>query len=329
MRSRQGVNIAEPELVNRRYLFDEHHLLWLIEAIVPGVNALSWSKSHLTEIKQQLSLSGGVLLRGFTLGSLEEFKQLMLLLGTEIMEYKYRSTPRIKVDDGIYTATEYPACQTIPQHNEMSYARSWPEKIGFLCRQPALYGGETPICDSRQVFQGINPAVVQEFIQRGVMYVRNYEKTDQQGLGLSWQETFQVDYQTQVEAMCDAMQLEWTWHGERLTTRQVCQAMVKHPKTGESCWFNQAHLFHVSNLDPILRDTLLSTQSEDSLSRNAYYGDGGVIEDQTLDHIRAIYQQKTLSFPWLQDDILLLDNVLTTHGRMPFEGTRKVLVSMV
>jgi len=41
-----------------------------------------------------------------------------------------------------------------------------------------------------------------------------------------------------------------------------------------------------------------------------------------------IYQQEAVIFPWQAGDILMLDNMLTSHGRKPFVGARKVLVGM-
>jgi hypothetical protein len=93
-------------------------------------------------------------------------------------------------------------------------------------------------------------------------------------------------------------------------------------------WFNQAHLFHISSLNPEVRQTLLSTFKKEDLPRNAYYGDGSPIENSVLDEIREIYQQEAVVFPWEEGDILMLDNMLAAHGRLPFAGSRKVLVGM-
>jgi alpha-ketoglutarate-dependent taurine dioxygenase len=93
-------------------------------------------------------------------------------------------------------------------------------------------------------------------------------------------------------------------------------------------WFNQAHLFHISNLEPAVAESLLSIIKEEELPRNAYYGDGSPIETSVLDSIRDAYSRATVSFPWQQGDILMLDNMLTAHGRTPFEGPRKVVVAM-
>ena len=93
-------------------------------------------------------------------------------------------------------------------------------------------------------------------------------------------------------------------------------------------WFNQAHLFHISSLVPEVRESLLSLLREDEFPRNAYYGDGSPIETSVLDEIRGIYNQESIRFMWQEGDILMLDNMLTAHGRMPFSGTRKIVVGM-
>ncbi len=108
----------------------------------------------------------------------------------------------------------------------------------------------------------------------------------------------------------------------------MCQAVATHPKTNAEVWFNQAHLFHISSLEPDVRQSLLSAFREEDLPRNVYYGDGSPIEDSVLDEIREAYRQETVIFPWQEGDTLLLDNMLFTHGRTPFVGSRKVLVGM-
>jgi hypothetical protein len=113
-----------------------------------------------------------------------------------------------------------------------------------------------------------------------------------------------------------------------LRTRQVCQAVAVHPLTRETVWFNQAHLFHVSNLEPAVRETLLSVVNEEDLPRQAFYGDGRPIETAVLDEIRDVYQCHAVQFPWQKGDVLMLDNMLAAHGRTPFKGPRKILVAM-
>src|SRR6185295_14100684 len=97
---------------------------------------------------------------------------------------------------------------------------------------------------------------------------------------------------------------------------------VNHPNTGEEVWFNHAAFFHVSTLDPIVRDVLLETIGEENLPNNTYYGDGSPIESSVLEEIRAAYAQEIVAFPWQEGDILMLDNMLVAHGRSPYSGPR-------
>ena len=102
-----------------------------------------------------------------------------------------------------------------------------------------------------------------------------------------------------------------------------------HPFTGDKVWFNQAHLFHVSSLAPEVRESLLDIVSDPlELPRNAFYGDGSPIEDETLAAVRDVLDRHKIIFPWQAGDVVMLDNMLTAHAREPFKGPRRVIVAM-
>ncbi|WNF06405.1 non-ribosomal peptide synthetase [Brevibacillus borstelensis] len=303
----------------------EQNLPLIIKPDVQDLNEIKWLKTRQPEIEELLTKYGVVRLRGFTIRSMDDFQNLVQSLSTELLEYKERSTPRRQVSGHVYTSTEYPEDQHIPLHNENSYSSVWPMKIWFYCHTAAQVGGETPIGDSRKVYELIDPKIRETFERKQVMYVRNYGF----GLDLPWQEAFQTNDRAEVEAYCRKQSIEFEWIDEnRLRTRQVRPAVSVHPKTGEKLWFNQAHLFHVSNLQPEVRHSLAAMFKEEELPRNAYYGDGTRIEEDVLESIREAYRQVSISFPWQQGDIMLLDNMLMAHGRAPFRGIRNVLVSM-
>jgi alpha-ketoglutarate-dependent taurine dioxygenase len=273
-----------------------------------------------------LHREGAVLFRGFLKLSAGEFREFAAGFRHEMLTYDFASTPRSAIEDGVYSSTEYPAHQWIPQHSEHAYTTRWPLKIWFYCDIPADGGGETPIADCREVYRKIDPAIRQRFAQKRLMYVRNYGN----GLDLPWQQVFRTSERSEVEAFCRREQITCDWLSDgRLRTRQICQSEARHPITGEMVWFNQAHLFHVSGLEPQVREALLAVVDDEAdLPRNVYYGDGSPIEESILDEIRSLYDQLTLRFAWQEGDLLMLDNMLTSHGRAPFKGKRRVLVTM-
>lgn len=322
---RKQISVSQEKLISTELIQPGQLLPCAIAPAVDGINLVTWTTSNREWIETQLLKHGALLFRKFNVNGADEFEQFIKAISGELIEYSYRSTPRRQVSGNIYTSTEYPPAQSIPLHNEMAYSLNWPMKIWFFCVKAAEQGGETPIADSRKVFERINPKIKEQFIQKKIMYVRNYG----QGLDLQWENVFQTTNKSEVEIYCRNAGIEFEWRdGNRLRTRQVCQAVATHPKNGETVWFNQAHLFHVSSLNPEVRESLLSMVKESDLPRNAFYGDGSTIESSVIDEINEIYQQEAVIFPWKAGDILMLDNMLTSHGRKPFGGARKVLVGM-
>lgn len=280
---------------------------------------------HWRDIDGLLPVHGGVLLRGFTCDDAQAFRTFVAGLGQPLLSYEFGSTPRTQLSQGVYTSTEYPAHQAIPLHNEQSYTREWPLRIFFHCVQQATEGGNTPIGDSRLIYRRIEPALRARFADKGLLYVRNFGN----GFDVPWQQVFNTQDRAVVENYCLHHDIAWEWKSDgELRTRQRCQAVAAHPRTGDVVWFNQAHLFHVSNLGEELRTVLLETLGEADLPRNVYYGDGSPIEDDALAQVRDVLASCEIQFPWQAGDVLVLDNMLAAHGRTPFKGPRKVVVAM-
>ncbi|SAL44828.1 syringomycin biosynthesis enzyme [Caballeronia peredens] len=280
-------------------------------------------------VAESLERAGGVRFSGFRVESIEAFQRFAASFGDPLIGYEFASTPRSQVEGAVYTSTEYPPHRSIPLHNEQSYTREWPMRIWFHCALAARTGGATPIADSRAVYRALDPALVERFAQRELLYVRNFG----QGLDLPWQNAFGTEEPREVERICAARGIACAWRdsddGELLLrTEERCQAVARHPRTGDMVWFNQANLFHLSSLDEDMQEALVDAVGLENVPRNVYYGDGAPLEADALAEIRAVLDAQRIVFPWLTGDVLMLDNMLTAHARDPFDGPRKVVVAM-
>jgi alpha-ketoglutarate-dependent taurine dioxygenase len=324
-RARKTIRIHREELVRSGCVegLNGFPLMW--QPSVAHLDLAAWARDHRDQIENQLLAHGAILFRGFNVKSSEDFEAAVRAVSPHVLDYRERAAPRLSMGRNVYTSTEFPSHQEIPLHHEMSYSHNWPIKIFFFCMTPPKERGRTPIVDDRAILPRLDPQVRSRFLADGVMYVRNYSTT----FDLPWQEAFQTQEKSEVEAYCRQSGIDYEWRpGDGLRTQQVRQAVIRHPRTGDSVWFNHAHMFHVSNLDPVVRQTLLRELQEDELPRNAFYGDGSRIDDDVLGAVKRLYRSSAVAFTWQQGDVLLLDNVLASHGREPFVGPRQILVAM-
>ena len=322
---RQAVKVSPENLISSETLIPGKSYPLVLSPTVKEVDFVTWATDNRELISTLLLKHCGILFRNFQVKGIAEFEQFIKTVAGDLLEYRDRSSPRSSVQGNIYTSTDYPANQNIFLHSENSYAATWPLKLFFFCVKPAQQGGETPITDTRKLFEYIVPEIRDHFIKKQVMYVRNFGE----GFGLPWQTVFQTNEPAEVEAFCHKNDIEFEWKpDDKLRTRQVRPCIARHPQTGEMVWFNHAAFFHISTLETQIREELLAEFSEEELPHNTYYGDGSPIEPEVLEAIRAIYQQETVIFPWQAGDILMLDNMLAAHGRRSYIGSRKIVVGM-
>jgi alpha-ketoglutarate-dependent taurine dioxygenase len=303
---------------------DGQSLPLIIKPSISDVDIADWVEANRELVDMNLLKHGAILFRGFNVTTALAFEKFGLAVCSELFN-ENGEHPRENLSGSVYTPVFYPANSKLLWHNENSFNYCWPLKILFGCCQPAQEGGETPIVDSRKIYNLIKPDIKQKFIDKQVMYVRNYGN----GLGLDWQKVFQTNSKLELENLFRKNLIDWEWKKNgNLRTVSIRPAVVKHPATGEISWFNQAQHWHIACLEAQVRESLLSSFKEEDLPRNCYYGDGTTIEDSVMAHICDVYQHLEVSFPWQQGDILLLDNLLTAHGRNPFVGERQLLVAM-
>src|SRR5579883_129591 len=323
---REEINLAEMSLTRASYLAPEEPMPLVIQPTMQGINLASWASNNREYIQNQLAVHGAILFRNFVVDSPVKFEEFARSVSNdgELFD-EYGDLPRDTPGAKVYHSTPYPADKSILFHNESSHMHRWPMKILFYCVKPAEEGGATPIIDCRKTYQALDPTIRRLMTEKKLMYVRNFIE----GLDVSWQQFFQTSDKKKVEDYCRKAGIDFEWKGEhQLTTRQVCQAVARHPMTGDMLFFNQIQLHHIYCLDPDVKASMLSMFSEHDLPRNVYYGDGTPIEDSVVAEISEMYDQQAKRFQWQAGDVILLDNMMVAHSRDPFKGTRKILVAM-
>lgn len=323
---RRGIDLAQAEAVQSSYLTEGNELPLVLSPARERIDLLGWAQENLERIDRDLLRHGAILFRGFGLREVAAFERLAQVITPDLVNYVEGSSPRIMLSERVYTSTEYPPEFFVSLHNELSYAHRWPSRLFFFCMQAPPQGGETPIADSRKVLAMLPERIKDEFLRKGVRYTRNLHNG--RGAGLSWQTVFETDDRAKVESYCREGGIEFRWKEDGgLSTSQVRPAAIRHPRTGELVWFNQADQFHPSSLPPEVTRALLEV-SGDELPINATFGDGSPLDAGMLDEVRAVFRAALVAFPWQQGDVLAVDNMLVAHGRMPFSGPRRVVVTM-
>ena len=136
------VRLALSDLVQTKELEPGRAWPLVLTPTQPHLDLAVWAGERFEFLEQSLRRAGALLFRGFGVTTAERFQRVIDAITPQLLAYRERSTPRTSVSGEIYTATEYPADQTIPLHNENSYAHEFPRKLWFCCLQPAERGGK-------------------------------------------------------------------------------------------------------------------------------------------------------------------------------------------
>lgn len=305
-------------------------------------DAISLLSQYYDDLKKQLQYHGALLFRGFRFDSIPDFERFVdaFFVGSKSLGYAGGISIRRKVIEGVYTSTEYPSYIPLRCHNEMSYLEEIPHYICFYCHTAAKEGGETPIADCRRVLRSLDPELRRRFEEKGISYKRHLASRARTLFSFhhrfrqTWQDAFETDDMETVESHCreHGLSMKWDWFGG-LTLSNTLPAVRRHPETEEEVWCNQAHLFKIvpENVGWLLCLTsrvvdLVVGRANRALDSS--FGDGTHISRSDIRAILQAFEENTVRCSWHKGDVLVLDNYLVAHGRMPFKGPRKILVAM-
>ena len=292
-------------------------------------------------VSERLLASGAILFRGFSVSSADALAAVQGKMGAS-MRYIGGDSPRTQLTEkaAVYTSTEALRSVPLPLHNELSYLDVQPRLLWFACVTPCDHGGATVLADGREIVRALAPDVRDRFERLGVRYRLGFRGPGQPleaidrvaKINKSWMDAFDTLDRRVVERHCEAMHARYEWTpGGHLVIETQRPATARHPVTGELAWFNQAHLFrfnarYLGHVRLALARAFFAATG--LVPHDASFGDGSALGDDVVQHLFDVLDAHTVPVEWQAGDVLLVDNVLSMHGRAPFRGERKIVVAM-
>jgi TfdA family taurine catabolism dioxygenase TauD len=277
------------------------------------------------ELRAAVAERGWVRVGGLELRDAGDAGAAFRELANGLMTEREAFAPREALADGVLSSSKWPPNQPMCMHHELSYALEFPGLLLFACISAPNAGGATAVADSTAVLRDLPSELVERFEREGWLLTRSYNGE----IGASVAEAFGSDDRGAVERYCRANAIDFEWQPDGgLRTWQRRSAVVRHPRTGARCWFNQVAFLSEWTMAPEVRELLVDLYGEDGLPFNTRFGNGEPIGEDVVALIGDVYDAHTISEPWQAGDLLLVDNVRTAHSREAFEGPREVVVGL-
>jgi alpha-ketoglutarate-dependent taurine dioxygenase len=244
-----------------------------------------------------------VLLRGFDVSG-DDFVALSDRFSRSFMRHAFaRLRPRVGSNPTVSEVLT--GTQRILVHRELAYVPFTPDLLFLYCVQPAAEGGQTTLCDGRRLWKELPPALRRLFEGRRLRYEHRWSRE-------IWQSF-----------------LGTTDAAEALSAiRQRPGVVDAHMDGGDSLRyvFLIPALVHTPGDEPAFSNSLLNVkQYEAQVDIQLSLEDGTHIPDDVCEELDARAEALCYPVPWQPNDVLIVHNRATMHGRRAFTGPRCIL----
>ncbi len=301
-------------------------------AIVPsreGVTleeTLVWASTEKLRLAQLAKEHGAVLFRGFPIAGARDFDAFIRSFDLDSFTYEesFSNAIRINKTDLVFTANEAPPEVSIFLHHEMAQTPLYPAQLFFCCEIAPEADGETPLCRSDVVLSRLEteaPEFVRSCERLGVRYsnVMPGEDDPASGQGRSWRSTLGVQSQSEAEARLSNLGYAFDWLPyESLRATTPVLPAIRTLKDGRRVFFNQLIAAFRGWQD-----------ARNDAKKSIRFGDDSEIPAAAMQTAIDLADELSFDVAWQAGDVALVDNYLVMHGRRPFKGARRVLVSLV
>jgi alpha-ketoglutarate-dependent taurine dioxygenase len=298
---------------------------------------VDWFSARKADLDILAAKHGALLFRGFPLKGTEDFQRSIQHYPTNDMTYIGGVAPRGQLAERVFESTRAPKEWNLILHQEMAYLPRFPRMVAFFSKTAAWAGGETILADFRDLESRLPRRLWDQVKARGVCYERNFRASEDVQpwraiLHKTWTEAFGTDDPARAEEACRSVGLEPVWQDDgSLSTFYTSRGFMEHPLTGQTVWFNHiaSQTMNQRTLGPQWAD--YANHYGDHLKGpfNPTYGDGQPFDPEDLEALYRVLDSLIQACRWQAGDLLLVDNILTAHGRNPYEGQREVQVALL
>ncbi|MFE3907625.1 TauD/TfdA family dioxygenase [Streptomyces sp. NPDC059153] len=284
-----------------------------------------WLRENSDALRSAAWERGAVLVRGLRISCHADAAAASRALTSELMTEVEGFAPRKALPGGVYSSSEWPPDQPMCMHHELTSAPRYPQWMVFSCLKASASGGTVSVADAAKVLNSLPAGIAEPFEREGWQLVRNYDQL----VGPSSADAFGTADPEAVDRYCRTHGIEFQrFPGGALQTRRTLPAVVKHPLTGRRCWFNQIAFLNEWTMDPSVREFLVGEFGPEGLPFTTFLGDGTPLDPSTVEVINETYDKHAVPVPFRDGDLLLVDNIGTSHSRDPYSGAREIVVAL-
>ena len=286
----------------------------------------AWFAANRERLLGIVEQAGAVLLRDFPLQSDHDFDGAVSAFDLPLFTYagSLSNAVRKHRTEKVFTANEAPPDIEIFLHHEMAQTPLYPGKLFFFCERAAEQGGATPLCRSDLLLKAMQrrmPRFVDKCRSAGLKYtnVMPAEADTGSGQGRSWKSTLNCDTGELAQDRLAELGYSWQWRddGSLKVTTPVLPA-TRILASGTEVFFNQLIAAFMGWQD-----------SRNVQEKSVRFGDDTEVSDADMEQVAALAESLSFDLQWRNGDMALVDNFLVMHGRRPYRGERRVLVSLV
>lgn len=289
-------------------------------------------------LSKKLALHGTLLFRGLPIRSAADFSKFAHAFGYKPHEIIGIVVDRQLLAPNVAPANEAPKEVLIYNHNESPQVPHAPEYIFFYSQKAPAKGGEKPISSSLELFyraQQEIPEFIAELAEKGILSRVVYKEGKQYEGGSTLQQAFGKEIQDGDDGATRRSKIEaqiarygrgkyttWEWTDDGLVlTHRLPGIRTQRGTNLPTLFTGLAAYFRNSQVNSGARRTVTQQQ----------FGDGSPIPEKFLARLAEITDEIRVLHKWQQGDVLVYDNVVSQHGRQPWEGDqadRVVLASL-